>query len=67
MSIDRSVTPRYQLRSEERSGSGVVKLYLNSAPSNGAGRVLPSIYEHVTPHGVKHRSAARSLLRLDIL
>ena len=30
----------HQRRSEERNGSRVVKLYLNSAPPNGAGGVL---------------------------
>ena len=31
---------RKQLRSKERNGAGVVKLYLTSAPSNGAEGVL---------------------------
>jgi hypothetical protein len=30
----------HQRRSEERNGSGVVKVYLNAAPPNGAGRFL---------------------------
>jgi hypothetical protein len=38
MFIDQSVKTEYQLRSEERNDSGVVKLYLNSAPPNGAGK-----------------------------
>gem|GEM_PF-3886926 len=39
MFIDRSKT-RYQLRSEERNGSEMVKLYLNPDPPNGARWVL---------------------------
>ena len=39
-----------QLRSEERTGSGVVKLYLNSAPPNGVGTgVYDLVYKHLTP------------------
>ena len=52
MFIDRNLSEN-KLRSKERSGAGVVKLYLASAPSNGAGGVAPQIYKHVTPHGVK--------------
>ena len=45
------VSPRhpYQRSSEERTGSLVTKLYLNSAPPNGAGGILSSIYKHATP------------------
>src|SRR5712691_6306061 len=58
--IARSVKPNYQLRSEERNGSGVVTLYLNSAPPNGAGGSCSSIYKHVTPHGVKPVNCSRT-------
>jgi len=52
MFIDRGATPR--LRSEERNGSGVVSLYLNSAPPNGVGTGFYSpVYKHLTPNGVK--------------
>ena len=52
MFIDRNVS-RNRLRSNERNGAGVVKLYLTSAHSNGAGRglALPSI--NITPLRVK--------------
>ena len=36
MFIDREAKP-LRLRSKERNGSGAVKLYLNSAPSDGVG------------------------------
>jgi hypothetical protein len=53
MFIDRGATP-LRLRSEERNVSGVVKLYLNSAPPNGAGTGFYSpAYKHRTPNGVK--------------
>ena len=39
-----------RLRSEERNGSGVVKLYLNSAPPNGVSiGINDLIYKHLTP------------------
>jgi len=38
MFIDPNVKREYQLRSEERNASGVVKLVLNSAPPNGVGK-----------------------------
>jgi len=43
-----------RLRSKERNGSGVVKLYLTSAPSNGVGiGAYDRAYKHLTPNGVK--------------
>ena len=43
-----------RLRSEERNSSGVVKLYLNSAPPNGVGTGMETpTYKHLTPTGVK--------------
>jgi len=44
-----------RLRSEERNRSGVVKLYLNSAPPNGVGTgCYAPAYIHLTPNGVKN-------------
>ena len=44
---------QYQRRSEERNSSRVWSLKNHSAPPNGAGGLLSSIYKHVTAHGVK--------------
>jgi hypothetical protein len=41
-------------RSEERKDSGVLNVYLNSAPPNGVGAdILARAYKHFTPSGVK--------------
>ncbi len=49
MFIDQRSNP-HPLRSEERNGSGVVKLYLNSAPPNGVGTGFYVLaYKHLTP------------------
>jgi hypothetical protein len=53
MFVDRGAT-HLRLRSEERNGSGVVKLCSNSAPPNGVGTGFYSpAYKHLTPSGVK--------------
>jgi hypothetical protein len=53
MFIDRGARP-LRLRSKERNGSGVVKLYLNSAPSNGVRTGdYARAYKHFTPNGVE--------------
>jgi hypothetical protein len=45
---------RNQPRSKERNGAGVVRRYLTSAPSNGAGGGLASQSINMShPHGVK--------------
>jgi hypothetical protein len=52
MFIDRGARPL--LRSEERNGSGVFKLYLNSTPPNGVGTgFYAPAYKHLTSNGVK--------------
>ncbi len=35
-------------RSEERKDSGVLNVYLNSAPPNGVGSILTPGYKHLT-------------------
>ncbi len=53
MFIDRGARS-LRLRSKEQNGSGMVKLYLNSAPSNGVGTgSYAPVYIHLTPNGVK--------------
>src|SRR5947209_6198553 len=53
MFIAGSAKRHYQLRSEERNSTSASPLQNYSAPPNGDGGVLISIYKHVTPNGVK--------------
>jgi len=49
-------------RSEERKDSGVLNVYLNSAPPNGVGSILTPGYKHLTPSRVKENQESLLLI-----